>query len=326
MARPASREIAVDIRAYTRKDRGVPRLTRPFGAGLLLAALMFGNCSGVGAQQPLPAVANDPAPDRSNPAGMESMQLPSHGRLLNAFVYIAAGPGPHPVVMLLHGFPGNERNLDLAQAIRRAGWDVLYFDYRGSWGSPGNFSFTHSMEDTQAAVAFLQDPATSKKLRADSHRIVLIGHSMGGFLAVHAAAQDSSIEAVGMISATNLGARDSWPSEPGRDTSAKTIAATLADEGMAPLAGCTPESLALEIIANRPRWNFVDFASKLAKRPILVVTSDDGLAAANDAFVAAVKKYGNRKLTALHLTTDHAYSDHRIALQAIVLTWLDSLH
>jgi pimeloyl-ACP methyl ester carboxylesterase len=65
---------------------------------------------------------------------METFQIPSHGALLNAFVYVAAGAGPHPAVVLLHGFPGNERNLDLAQDMRRAGWDVLYFDYRGSWG------------------------------------------------------------------------------------------------------------------------------------------------------------------------------------------------
>ena len=77
---------------------------------------------------------------------METFQLPSHGAKLNALAYVAAGGGPHPVVIILHGFPGNEKNLDLAQTIRRAGWDVLYFDYRGSWGSPGDFSFTPSIE------------------------------------------------------------------------------------------------------------------------------------------------------------------------------------
>ncbi|MFD3266336.1 hypothetical protein [Phenylobacterium ferrooxidans] len=32
---------------------------------------------------------------------------------------------------------GNEKNLDLAQAVRRAGWNAAAFNYRGSWGSPG---------------------------------------------------------------------------------------------------------------------------------------------------------------------------------------------
>jgi pimeloyl-ACP methyl ester carboxylesterase len=56
---------------------------------------------------------------------------------MNALFYLAGGPGPHPTIVLLHGFPGNEQNLDLAQSIRRAGWNVLTLHYRGAWGSPG---------------------------------------------------------------------------------------------------------------------------------------------------------------------------------------------
>lgn len=47
-------------------------------------------------------------------------------------MYMAAGAGPHPTVLLLHGLPGNEQNVDLAQSIRRAGWNVLTLHYRGS--------------------------------------------------------------------------------------------------------------------------------------------------------------------------------------------------
>ena len=41
---------------------------------------------------------------------------------------IAAGAGPHPTMLLLHGLPGNERNLDLAQAARRAAKVALTVD------------------------------------------------------------------------------------------------------------------------------------------------------------------------------------------------------
>jgi pimeloyl-ACP methyl ester carboxylesterase len=146
-------------------------------------------------------------PGGSNRASMETMQIPSHGSLMNALVYVAAGAGPHPAVILLHGFPGNERNLDLAQDMRRAGWDVLYFDYRGSWGTPGNFSFSHGIEDTAAALNYLQQPEVAKKLRLDPRRIVLIGHSMGGFMAVEAAAKDPAIKAFATISAADFGGR-----------------------------------------------------------------------------------------------------------------------
>jgi len=308
-------------------NRDVPRFVSACYAGFLLAMLACALPASARAQQAPAAIARDPARDAANPAAMETMQLSSHGALLNALVYIAAGPGPHPVVVLLHGFPGNEKNLDLAQALRRAGWDVLYFDYRGSWGSPGDFSFTHCIEDTQAAIAYMRDPANAKKLRADPARIVLIGHSMGGFMANYAAAQDPKIEAVVMISAANLGgmrARREAPQSSDEDA-VKSIAAALAAEGMAPLAGCTPESLAQEIIANHAQWDFATNAPKLATRPILVITSDDGLAPENEAFVAAAKKAGGTKINAAHMATDHSYSDHRIALETTVLEWLASL-
>src|ERR1700733_15655713 len=76
-------------------------------------------------QPPAPSAPVDPVQDRSSPAVMQSFQIPSHGAMLNALVYVAAGSGRHPAVVLLHGFPGNERNLDLAQDICRAGWGVL---------------------------------------------------------------------------------------------------------------------------------------------------------------------------------------------------------
>jgi pimeloyl-ACP methyl ester carboxylesterase len=272
------------------------------------------------------AITTDPPPDKANPAAMETFQIPSHGSMLNALAYVAEGPGPHPVVLLLHGFPGNEKNLDLAQAIRRDGWNVVYFDYRGSWGSPGDFSFIHSIEDTQSAIAYLRGPAHAKKLRADPADIVLIGHSMGGFLARYAAAQDPAIKAVGLISAADMGVDKVQSLKPAREKEATTgLAAHLADEGMAPLAGCTPESLAKEVIANAAAWNIPNLAPKLASRPVLVITSDDGLAPSNDAFVAALHKAGATNITTVHLTTDHSYSDQRIALEKVVLEALEYL-
>jgi uncharacterized protein len=272
------------------------------------------------------AITTDPTHTANNPADFATFQIPSHGALLNAIAYIAPGPGPHPVVLLLHGFPGNEKNLDLAQTIRRAGWTVVYFDYRGSWGSSGNFSFTHSIEDTHSAIAYLRDPANAKKLRADPSYIVLIGHSMGGFLARYVAAQDPSIKAVGLISAADMGVDMMQSLKPEQQkTAIANLAKGLADEGMAPLAGCTPESLAKEVAANAAAWNVPALAPKLATRPILVITSDDGLAPSNDAFVEALHKAGNQEVKTVHLATDHSYSDERIALQEAILDGLDHL-
>lgn len=276
------------------------------------------------AQQP--AISADPPIDHAHPATMESVQIPSHGALLNGLVYIAAGAGPHPVAFLLHGFPGNERNLDLAQTLRRAGWDVVYFNYRGAWGTPGEFSFAHCIEDAQAAIAWLRDPAVSARLRANSSQLVLFGHSMGGFVANEVAARMPGIKAVVTISAANMGmeAIRQVPPEAKNAAIAK-VGEHLAKEGMAPLAGTTPEGLAKELAANLAQWYFPTLAQKLTKIPYLILTSDDGLAPSNDAFAAALKSSGNTQVATKHFTTDHGYSDQRIALQTAILDWLAKL-
>ena len=247
------------------------RLHRLF-ATALLCALFYLPAS---ALQLTSALTTDPIPDPTNPATIQSFQIPSHGAMLNALAYIAEGAGPHPVAILLHGFPGNEKNLDLAQSIRRAGWDVLYFDYRGSWGSPGDFSFTHSLEDTQSAIAFLRDPANAKKLRSDSRSIVLIGHSMGGFMARYVAAQDPAIKGVALISAADM-AVDKIESIPAasRGHAVDPIATSFAAEGLAPLAA-TAHDLADRVrdirrgihgacSHARLRWQFRGFAARVS--------------------------------------------------------------
>ena len=293
-----------------------------------LLAVCFILGAGISVAQTPAAIATDPAVDTANPPAMQSFQIPSHGAGLNALVYIAAGAGPHPVVVLLHGFPGNEKNLDLAQALRRAGWDVLYFDYRGSWGTKGDFSFTHSMEDTQATVAYLRDPANATKLRVDPKHIVLIGHSMGGMIAAYVGAHDPAIEAVGLISAANMADRAKLPAGIPAEARAKAMAAIakgLAAEGIEPLAGCTTESLAADLVAHADEYSLVGQAAKLASRPMLVVTSDDGLGPVNDSLVAALTAAGDQEVTAVHIATDHSYSGKRIELEQTVLGGLARL-
>lgn len=296
---------------------------------LRLLTLPFLLAAGMSAAQTPNPISTDPAVDKANPPAIETFQIPSHGSGLNALMYVAGGAGPHPVVIILHGFPGNEKNLDLAQAIRRAGWNVLYFDYRGSWGTKGTFSFTHSMEDAQAAVAYVRDPANAAMLHANPKRIVLVGHSMGGMIAAYTAAQDPAIEAVALISAADMAGRAKLPEGISVDDRAKAIAIYakhLEDEGLAPLAGCTAEGLAAELAAHADQYSLPGQAAKLASRPILVITSDDGLAPVNEELVKKLQAAGDQEVNAVHMATDHSYSGKRIELTQTVLAGLTYLN
>lgn len=262
------------------------------------------------------AIFTDPLPDKAHPARSEVLHIPSGGVEINGLAYLAAGPGPHPTLVLCHGWPGNEKNLDLAQAVRRAGWNVVTFNYRGSWGSPGTFHFAQNPQDAKAVLAYLRVPANAAKLGIDTKRMVLMGHSMGGWVSTMVGGEDEKLLGVGLISAANMGDIGGLD-RPGIIKEASDNAETL--------AGTSPEIMADELIAGRPKFDFMQTAPGLALHPLLVLSSEDGLAPQTDTLIAAVRKAGGTRITAVHAATDHSWSDRRIFLETQVITWLDGL-
>lgn len=263
-----------------------------------------------------PAIFTDPPADHAHPAAMSVIHVPSHGVLINGLVYSPAGPGPHPTLVICHGLPGNEKNLDLAQAIRRAGWNAVTFNYRGSWGSPGVFRFAQNADDAAAVLAYLREPANAEALAVDTKRMAMAGHSMGGWVTAHTAARDHALIGAIMISAGDVGRLEEW----GHDREL----AFMADD-MESLTGVTPESMVDEIHIHAQDFALRNAAHGLVDMPLLALTSDDGLADHTDAFVVAIKAAGGKKVTTAHVATDHSWSDHRIALESTIITWLSGL-
>ena len=268
-------------------------------------------------------VINDPAPDPVKPPRSAQVLIPSDGVGMNGLFYLAGGSGPHPTFVLLHGFPGNEQNLDLAQAIRRAGWNVLTLHYRGSWGSPGTFSIVHVLEDADAAVAFVRRADIAEKFGIDTRRIVLGGHSMGGFASAAHARKNESLFGVVLLDAWNVGATADEFSKVSGAARAAMAAKEFDDLGNS-LQGATASSTADELVAHRAEWNFMSWANDLTRRPLLVIGASKAGAEENRKLADAVTRAGG-KVTAITLTSDHSFQDHRIALAAEVVKWLQKL-
>lgn len=262
------------------------------------------------------AIYTDPPANPSAPARMEVLHIPSGSVSINGVAYLAAGPGAHPTVVICHGLPGNEKNLDLAQAVRRAGWNAITFNYRGSWGSPGTYRFAQNPQDAAAVLAFLRIPANAARYGIDTNRIALIGHSMGGWVSASVGGADNELIGVGLISAANLGREGS--------ASRVDLVAAMADS-MESLAGTTPEAMADEAIANRAEYNFLRQAPGLVAKPVLILSSDDGFAPHTDDLAAALRASGARHLATRHVATDHSWSDRRILLQSLLIEWLNTL-
>jgi pimeloyl-ACP methyl ester carboxylesterase len=284
---------------------------------LILAAAALAASPLAAKPAPLPAaIYTDPAPDKAHPARMEVLHIPSGGVEINGVAYLASGAGLHPTLVLCHGWPGNEKNLDLAQAVRRAGWNVVTFNYRGSWGSSGSFRFAQNPEDARAVLAYLRNPANAAKLQVDPSKIAIAGHSMGGWVSAMVAGKDNGLIGAALISAANMGIARGLD-RPG------LIA--MARENSETLAGTSPELMADELLAGREAFDFMQAAPGLAKKSVLILSSDDGLAPQTDALGQAIIAAGGKRVTMVHVATDHSWSDKRIALQARVIRWLGTL-
>jgi pimeloyl-ACP methyl ester carboxylesterase len=286
----------------------------------LVIALALLGLSWIGEQpQRTPtAVGADPPVDTRFPPGLAGITVPSHGVDMDATLYLASGAGPHGTVLLLHGLPGYENNGDLAQSIRRAGWNVLLFHYRGTWGTAGTFSLSSAIEDTAEAVRFLRDPTNAAKYRSDPQRLVVIGHSLGGFLAGYEASHDPGIAAVAMIAAVNLGRVNADRNE--RERRLKRW-----ETQLHPVRGASAPELFAEAERHAKDWNYVQWADVLRGRPVLLVEADDQNHADMEALAGALRQERAVALNHVAVLTDHGFSDHRIALQTIVIEWLEKL-
>jgi acetyl esterase/lipase len=114
-----------------------------------------------------------------------------------ADLYLPSGPGPHPVMVLIHGGSWQKRYgkivmRGLAGDLVRRGWAVWNIEYR-RLGDGGGWPAT--FEDVAAAIDHL---ATLDDPWLDLDRVTLLGHSAGGHLALWAAGRPNlPVEAPG---------------------------------------------------------------------------------------------------------------------------------
>lgn len=208
--------------------------------------------------------------------------------------------------------------------MQRAGWAVITFHYRGSWGSGGRFTLAGSCGDVDALITDVAAPANAAKWHADPKRLVVIGHSYGGYVAACAAARHPELRAVGLIAPWNI-AEDVDDLIRLSPAERRAKAPELFDDVDGRLTGADAESLTEEIVAAGRDLDITRFVPALKQRPLLLATatrdSDD------DKAIGLSKALGDKTplLTRRSFETDHPFNDQRLALIAFVLRWLDGL-
>ncbi|PHR92129.1 MAG: alpha/beta hydrolase [Robiginitomaculum sp.] len=298
-------------------------------ATFALSAVM-GACSAA----PYDPVTMDPASiDTANPPTTIELDFSSHGSALNGHFYLANGAGPHPTLIMLHGFPGYEKNLDIAQAVRRAGFNVLFFHYRGAWGSEGDFSLTHVIEDALAASTFVRSTDSLEKYRIDPEHISFLGHSMGGFAALAAGAADKNVGCIAALSPADYGLRSqNLPTNPEEMEQARAGFIAYVDGagllGHGPLKGVSGSGMMEEMDANTEAFSVSKMGESFAGRSVFLAAAKNDTVLPPPVYhapmVEAYTRIADLNLTHKVFEGDHSYSWTRMALTKDIVHWLET--
>lgn len=250
------------------------------------------------------------------PPGMLGVSFGVENKLVHGVFYYAAGNAPCPTVVLCHGFPGFEKNGDLAHALRREGFNVLLFSYRGSWGSQGDFAFSHVIVDTCRAARYVAGDEFPMKDRVKRDSVILVGNSMGGFAALMAASRSRDIKTVVSIAGWNVG-RCARGARTNPEMKARVDGII---SGAMVLQGTSSAALWNEMSHSEDDYDLCSIADALSgKKILLIAATRDTDAPPEENHVPLVNALGCEERW---LDTDHSFSDSRLELAQTVIDWL----
>lgn len=260
--------------------------------------------------QPDSIVLRDINWDKNSKAGMNELFIPSEGTQIAGFIYTANGTQNHPTLIMLHGFPGNERNLDIAQVVRANGWNVIYFDYRGSWGSGGQFSFKNCVQDVVNVVAFCKKNAD--KFHIDTSSMALFGHSMGGWVCLKALQRLPGIKKGFALSTWDIyGDLKNVKTEQQLQAAAK-------EAGKYFVLNTPTEQILKPVIDDPAYYNLQKDSVALSGKQVIMLDEYHG----NKELAGSLQKSNREYFDYEVWDTDHPFSNKRISLINKVLAFL----
>ena len=147
-------------------------------------------------------------------------------------LWLPVTPPPWPGMVIVHGAGSRKENhADFGRACAAAGWAAIAYDQRGHGDADDEMS-PRAIADVERMARFL-----AGRDQVDPARICVRGSSMGGFVAIHAAATSDSLAGVVAICPAGeqhliRGLRDGSLELPADNTARDDLEAWLAEHDL----------------------------------------------------------------------------------------------
>ncbi len=253
--------------------------------------------------------------------------LESEGKRLRGTVFYFNDNLPRKTILLLHGFPGSEFAYDLGHIFLRAGWNVLGFHYRGIWGSEGEFTFENAIQDIKNVIEILSEDKLGNGFRVDSGKIVLVGHSFGGFAALNVLADCDKTKYATSIAPFNFAMLGAYLRE---HPEFLEVAEERMDWSARFIENSSGKKLVAEMLAHEADMNLLSLIPKYSEKKILLIAGEKDKTSEPQfhyyPFVESFSKYPfSSNLSTKLLYDNHSFASSRLQLSSTILDWLNKI-
>ncbi len=241
---------------------------------------------------------------------VKNVEIPHRELKLKGRIYRADGEGKKPSAIICHGYPGDTKNMDLAEELTINGYNVLVFFYAGAWGSEGTYRFKNLTPSTKSALEWLLG-----KPFVDPSRVALISHSMGALPLTSLMSVDDRVK-TGVLMAP---ASDTapWLGEDVIDNLFTVFRAM--SEGK--LATGDDSGYKQDMIDAAKNLNPMDRVADI-KAPLMVIVGSTDDITKPETCKALYEKATEPKKWVLLDGADHSFTEHRYPLHREILGWL----
>jgi pimeloyl-ACP methyl ester carboxylesterase len=266
------------------------------------------------------SVSSETTPDQRG----DDIEFMSGGDSVRGVFYSAVKP--EFTVLLLHGFPGNPRDvLGLGKRLTSDGINVMTFSYRGTCASGGTYSLANSQQDIASAWRILHSPEFISKYSIDTARLILGGYSFGGGMGLTYAAGHDDVKKVFSIAGTDHG---EFARRYASDTEYAAVFDNLFKELEAPdgpVRFVGKDALA-ELIEHANEYDLRMAAPKLSEKNLLIIGGLDDENVTLEEYLLplyrALESEGASSLQFEIVPDNHSFSHVRDRLFTIVRSWI----